>query len=154
MGFTILYAEIRKSPGPESPLFGIQNNYLEAIVYGWWMLLAYHSNGYLGRVTYGAQARIMDGTLASANCLLIGTLWGMFKFVMIPVSIQLGSIFDPEYYSVLFLFIWVSFLVGDTASEVVGSLFGEQKLKVWGVGEVNRKSVEGTIACFIASLSV
>lgn len=113
-----------------------------------------HSNGFLGKVTYGAQARIMDGRLARANCLLIGTLWGMFKFVMIPLGIQLGALFPPEHYAVLFLFISVSYLVGDSASEVVGSLVGRQQLKVWGLGEVNRKSVEGTAACFAGALLV
>jgi dolichol kinase len=33
----------------------------------------------------------------------------------------------------------------------VGSLFGKQKLRVWGMGEVNRKSVAGTWACFLGS---
>ena len=37
-------------------------------------------------------------------------------------------------------------------SEIVGSLYGKQKLRVWGVGEVNRKSVAGTVACFLGSL--
>ncbi|RPI21031.1 MAG: hypothetical protein EHM61_25725 [Acidobacteria bacterium] len=154
VGFVILYLAIRKSPGPESLAFGIQNNFFESLVFGWWMILTYYSNGFLGKVTYGAQARIMDGRLARANCLLIGTLWGMFKFVMIPIGIQLGAVFPSEYYAVLFLFIWISYLVGDTASEVVGSMWGRQKLRVWGVGEVNRKSVEGTVACFLGAFLV
>jgi hypothetical protein len=154
VGFVILYLAMRRSPGPESLAVGIQNNFFEAVVFGWWMILAYHSDGFLGKVTYGAQARIMDGRLARANCLLIGTLWGAFKFVMIPIGIQLGSIFPAQYYPVLFLYIWMSYLVGDTASEVIGSLFGRQKLRVWGVGEVNRKSVEGTLACFLGALLV
>ena len=36
----------------------------------------------------------------------------------------------------------------------MGSLIGKQKLRVWGMGEVNRKSVEGTVAGFLASLAV
>ncbi len=154
VGFSILYLEIRRSPGPDSLTFGLQSNYFEAIIFGWWMLLTYRSNGYLGRVTYGAQARIMDGVLGRANCLLIGTLWNMFKFVMIPIGIQLNAYFSQDLYAVLFLYIWLSYLMGDTASEVVGSLFGRQKLRVWGVGEVNRKSLEGTAACFLGSLLV
>jgi hypothetical protein len=154
VGFTFLYIEIRRAPGPESLAFGIQNNFFESIIFGWWMIATYHSDGYLGKVTYGAQARIMDGILARANCLLIGTLWGMFKFVMIPVGIQLGRVFPSELYAVLFLYIWLSYLVGDTASEIVGSVVGKQKLRVWGVGEVNRKSVEGTVSCFVSSLLV
>ena len=36
--------------------------------------------------------------------------------------------------------------MGDATAEIVGSLFGRQKLRVWGIGDVNRKSVEGTVA--------
>ncbi|RPI20107.1 MAG: hypothetical protein EHM61_27720 [Acidobacteria bacterium] len=154
VGFVILYFAIRKSPGPESLALGIQNNFFESIMFGWWMIGTYYSNGILGKVTYGAQARIIDGRLARANCLLIGTLWGMFKFVMIPIGMQLGAVFSAQYYAVLFLFIWLSYLAGDTLSEVVGSLWGRQKLRVWGVGEVNRKSVEGTVACFLGAFLV
>jgi len=35
---------------------------------------------------YGAQSRVMDGSLARANCLLITTLWSAFKFVMVPIG--------------------------------------------------------------------
>ncbi len=38
------------------------------------------------RVFYGAQSRVMDGSLARANCLLITTLWSAFKFVMVPIG--------------------------------------------------------------------
>ena len=36
----------------------------------------------------------------------------------------------------------------------VGSLFGKQKLQVWGIGEVNKKSVAGTWACFLTSFGL
>ena len=36
----------------------------------------------------------------------------------------------------------------------MGQLFGKQKLRVWGIGEVNRKSVAGTWACFLGSLAI
>ena len=49
---------------------------------------------------------------------------------------------------------WISYIGSDGASEIVGSLFGKQKLRVWGVGEVNRKSIAGTWACFLASLAI
>jgi dolichol kinase len=42
--------------------------------------------------------------------------------------------------------------VSDACSEIVGSLFGKQRLRVWGMGDVNRKSVAGTVACFVSSL--
>jgi dolichol kinase len=39
-------------------------------------------------------------------------------------------------------------------AEIGGSLFGRQTIRVWGIGDVNRKSIEGTIACFAGSLAL
>ena len=37
-------------------------------------------------------------------------------------------------------------------AEIGGSLFGKQTLRVWGIGDVNRKSVGGTVSGFVGSL--
>ena len=153
-GFLYLYFHISKEPGAESLAMGIQDNWLDAIVFSAAMLGAYYSNGFMGRVLYGAHARVMDGRLARANCLLAGTMWMQFKFVMIPIGLRLAVAFPADSYAALFVFIWVSYIVSDALSEVVGSLLGRQKLRVWGLGEVNRKSVAGTWACFVGSLAV
>jgi dolichol kinase len=63
-------------------------------------------------------------------------------------------VFPPSAYGALFALVWISYLVGDGLSEIVGQLLGKQRLRVWGVGEVNRKSVAGTWACFLGSLAV
>jgi len=118
------------------------------------MLGLYYSNGFLGRVAYGAQARVMDGTLGRANCLVITMLMERLQFVMVPIGFQLASLFPPATYATLFALVWLSYIVGDGSSEIVGQLFGRQKLRVWGVGEVNRKSVAGTWACFLGSLGI
>jgi hypothetical protein len=152
--FTYLYFHISRNPGPESLALGIQDNFLDALVVSAVLLGSYYSSGLIGRVFYGAHARVMDGKLARANVLLIGTMWLLFKFVMIPIGLQLAAVFPAETYAALFVFIWVTYIVGDALSEVVGALFGRQKLRVWGVGEVNRKSVAGTWACFLGSLAV
>ena len=94
----------------------------------------------------------MDGVLARANCLLITTLWTAFKFVMVPIGVQLAGIFPRTEFAVVFALIWGSYLVADASAEIVGSLFGTQRLRVWGIGDVNRKSVEGTAAAFVATL--
>jgi dolichol kinase len=96
----------------------------------------------------------MDGVLARANCLVIFTLWSVFKFIMVPLGGQLALRFPPHTYATLFAFIWISYLGSDALSEVVGSLWGRQRLRVWGIGEVNRKSVAGTVACFAGSLVI
>ena len=105
-------------------------------------------------MAYGAQTRIMDGTLGRANCLVITMLWSVFKFFMVPLGFQLAAVFPPATYATLFAFVWLSYLVGDGTAEIVGQLFGKQKLRVWGIGEVNRKSVAGTWACFLGSLAI
>ena len=153
-GFIFFYFHISKDPGPESLAFGIQDNFLDAIVLCAAMLGSYYSNGFVGRVFYGAHARIMDGKLGRANALAIGTMWTLFKFVMIPIGLRLAAVFPPDTYAALFVFIWVTYIVGDALSEIVGALFGRQALRVWGIGEVNRKSVAGTWACFLGSLAV
>jgi dolichol kinase len=73
---------------------------------------------------------------------------------MVPLGFQLAAVFPPSAYGALFALVWISYLVGDGLSEIVGQLLGKQRLRVWGVGEVNRKSVAGTWACFLGSLAV
>ena len=40
---------------------------------------------------------------------------------------------------------------GDTFGEVIGSFFGRHEFSVIGIGEINKKTVEGTIAVFLSS---
>jgi CDP-diglyceride synthetase len=55
---------------------------------------------------------------------------------------------------VLYAFIWLSYAVADIASEVFGSIFGRHGIRVWGLGDINRKSWEGVIAAFVCTLAV
>jgi hypothetical protein len=153
-GYTYLYARIGREPTSAFLVMGLQESLFDAIVLSWVMLAAYRSEGFLGRVAYGAQTRIMDGVLGRANCLVIFTLWNLFKFFMVPLGARLGATFPPATYATLFALIWVSYLGSDALSEIVGSLWGKQKLRVWGIGEVNRKSLAGTGACFVGSLAI
>lgn len=154
MGYTYVYSRIALEPRADFLVMGLQESLFDALVFIWLMLALYHSDGFLGRVAYGAQARIMDGVLGRANCLVILTLWLLFKFIMVPLGLELASVFPPRTYAAVFAIVWVSYLGGDALSEIVGSLWGKQRLRVWGVGEVNRKSVAGTAACFLGSLAI
>ena len=154
LGFSYVYTRVRIEPTPEFLVVGLQESLFDAIVYNWMMLAFYHSDGFLGRVAYGAQARIMDGVLGRANCLVITMLWSVFKFIMVPLGFQLARVFPPSTYGAVYALVWLSYLAGDGLSEIVGQLFGKQKLRVWGIGEVNRKSVAGTWACFLGSLAI
>ena len=154
MGFGYIYTRVRVQPTPEFLGAGMQESLLDSVALSWAMIAAYYSSGFFGRVLYGAQMRIMDGTLARANCLLITTLWMIARFLVIPIGGQIAHVFPPARYGAVFAFVWLSYIAGDAASEVVGSLFGKQKLRVWGLGDVNRKSVAGTWACFLGALGL
>ena len=71
-----------------------------------------------------------------------------------PIGVQLGALFPPRTFAMLFLFVWGSYTAWDASSEIIGSLFGKQKLRVWGLGDVNRKSIAGTWAAFLAPLAL
>lgn len=45
-------------------------------------------------------------------------------------------------------------IVGDSCAEIIGATWGKQKIKVWGMGEVNKKSWEGTWAMFLSSFLI
>jgi len=154
LGYGYVYSRVASAPTPNFLFMGLQESLFDALVYSWMMLGLYFSNGFLGRVAYGAQTRIMDGTLGRANCLVITMLWSLFKFFMVPLGFQVASIFPPATYATLFAFVWLSYLGSDGMAEIVGQLFGKQKLRVWGIGEVNRKSVAGTWGCFLGSLAI
>jgi hypothetical protein len=154
MGFLFIYGRVSVDPKPEYLVFGAGDSLFDAMVGSWLFLAFYYSDGFFGRVVFGAQSRVMDGILGRANCLLITTLWSGFKFIFVPLSIRLAAHFPPATFAALFAFIWPSYLAADAAAEIVGSLIGKQKLQVWGMGEVNRKSVAGTVAGFVASLAI
>jgi hypothetical protein len=140
--------------GPDFAVAFAANNLLEAVLGGWFFLGLFYVNGFVGAATYGPQSRIMDGMLGRANNLLITTLWGVFKFVMVPLSLLLARYYPPEQFAVVFGLIWLSYITTDAFAEIFGSLFGRQSIKVWGVGDVNRKSLVGVVAGFAGALIV
>ena len=151
-GFFYLYLQVSAKPSPDFATVFLQDNLFDAVATGWIFLAFYYANGWVAASFYGPQSRVMDGVLARANCLLITTLWAGFKFVMLPIGAELARVFRPEHFAVVFALIWGSYLVTDALSEIGGALFGKQRLKVWGIGDVNRKSVGGTVTGFAGAL--
>jgi hypothetical protein len=145
-GFFYLYSRVAGDPSPNFATLFLQDNLFDAVVTSWIFLAFYYSNGFLAAAFYGPQSRVMDGVLARANCLLITTLWTVFKFVMVPLGAQLAAVFRPDEFAVVFALIWGSYIVTDASSEIGGALFGKQTLRVWGIGDVNRKSIGGTVS--------
>jgi hypothetical protein len=151
-GFYYLYSRVATEPSTNFATLFLQDNLFDAVVTSWIFLAFYYSDGFLARAFYGPQSRIMDGVLARANCLLITTLWTVFKFVMMPLGARLAPLYEPSEFAVIFALIWGSYMVNDASSEIGGALFGKQKLRVWGIGDVNRKSVGGTVSGLAAVL--
>jgi hypothetical protein len=153
-GFTYLYHSIATQPTAKFLHVFLSDNLLDAVFLSWGALAFYYVDGFLGRLYYGPQTRVMDGSLGRANCLLIVTLWSAFKFILVPIGTQLGTLFPAQSFAVLFVLIWGCYTAADATSEIVGALFGRQKIRVWGMGDVNRKSIEGTLGGFVAALAV
>ena len=150
--FFYLYANIARDPSPGFASAFLQDNLADAVLTSWIFLGFFYADGMLAAAFYGPQSRVMDGVLARANCLLITTLWTLFKFVMVPIGAQLAQVFSPGQFAVVFALIWGAYIVTDALAEVGGSLFGRQRIPVWGVGDVNRKSVAGVVCGFTGCL--
>jgi hypothetical protein len=151
-GFFYLYARVAADPSPNFATLFLQDNLFDAVLTSWIFLGFYYSDGFLAAAFYGSQSRVMDGVLARANCLLITTLWTVFKFVLVPLGGRLASMYRPAEFAVVFALIWGSYIVTDASTEIGGALFGKQTLRVWGIGDVNRKSIGGTVSGLIAGL--
>jgi dolichol kinase len=49
------------------------------------------------------------------------------------------------------IYVWQPHIWGDALAEIIGSFFGRMEFQVAGFGEINRKTVEGVMACWLAS---
>jgi hypothetical protein len=147
-----LYAQLVAGKSDNFATAFTSQSLFEQVVTNWVFLACFYVNGFIGATLYGAQTRIMDGVLARANCMAIVTLWALFKFVLIPIGAELATLYPRERFALLFALIWVTYIVVDTFAEVGGSLYGTMKIRVRGVGDVNRKSYAGTITGLVAGL--
>ena len=127
-GVYYLYLHVAQDPKPNFATVFLQDNLFDGVVTSWILLGFYRVNGPLGALFYGPQSRVMDGMLARANFLLISTLWTLFKFVMVPIGIQLAAVFPKEEFAPVFGLIWGPYLATDASAEVFGSLLGRQRI--------------------------
>jgi hypothetical protein len=127
-------------------------NMLDGVITLWIFIAVFWRSGWFAASVYGPQSRVMDGVLARANCLSLMALWALFKFVMVPIGAQLYTLYSPQHFALVFMLIWGSYMITDTLSEVGGALYGAQKIRVIGLGDVNRKSIGGTLTGFIGGL--
>ena len=152
-GFYYTYVQVASEPSANFATIALQDNLFDAVLTSWIFLAFYYSDGRLAAAFYGPQSRIMDGVLARANCLLITTLWTCFKFVLVPIGAQLTRVYSRDEFATVFALIWGTYIVTDALAEIGGSLFGRQRLRVWGIGDVNRKSIGGMVTGFAGALA-
>ena len=150
--FFYLYARVQSEHGSNFATLFLADNLVDAVVTSWVFLAFYRADGFLAATFYGPQSRVMDGVLARANCLLITTLWTAFKFVMVPLGTRLAAVYPSSQFAAVFALIWGSYIVTDGLAEIGGSLFGKQRIRVLGIGDVNRKSIGGTVSGFAGAL--
>jgi len=127
-------------------------NLIDGVMTLWVFLAAFWSSSLFAAAIFGPQSRVMDGVLGRANCLSLVTLWALFKFVMVPIGAQLATLYSPDHFALVFMLIWGSYMITDTLAEVGGALYGTQKIRVVGLGDVNRKSIAGTVTGFVGGL--
>src|SRR5512132_178926 len=151
-GFFYLYQHMSADPTPNFAGAFLQDNLADGVITSWVFLGFYYVNGFLAAAFYGPQSRVMDGVLARANCLLITTLWTAFKFVMVPLGTRLAVVYPASQFAAVFALIWGSYIVTDALAEIGGSLFGRQRIRVLGIGDVNRKSIGGTVSGLVGAL--
>lgn len=106
------------------------------------------SDGVFASWTYQG-ARMRDGVLGRVNLVSVTTSdLSLYPLALLWLQLSLGSRMDLSW---VCAFVFQPTAWGDTFAELVGSFCGQLDFKVRGFGEVNKKTVEGTVACFLAS---
>src|SRR5262249_24613980 len=115
-GFSYVYRRLSASPDPGFLTLGLQDGLFEAVVFSGAALALCSSVGGLARMFSAAKSRVMAGHPARPNCFLIPWLWSLFRFVMVPIGIQLAVRFPPATFATVYILIWGSYLASDAFS--------------------------------------
>lgn len=116
--------------------------------------ISYSSNKVFGLagLIYGATSRIRDGVYGRKNILVAQfSFLSLFPLILLE-DFALRDLADASYLLLLPSFIFLPITIGDALGEIIGTIWGKQKLRVWGIGEINRKSLLGTGSVFVGSL--
>jgi dolichol kinase len=119
-------------------------------------LIYYRSNVRIGvaGIIYGGTNRIRDGRIGRLNSLVArsGTILAMIAVSVLGMQfIQNVPIEDHQF---MILLIYIPVVIGDAMGEIVGSFWGRHEFKVIGIGAINRKSIEGSLAVFLSTAIV
>lgn len=116
--------------------------------------LSYYSNRLfsLAGIMYGATSRIRDGIDGRKN-FFIAQLAFLNLYVLVFVEyVARNNINNKDNLIFFSYFIFLPLIIGDALGEIIGTIWGRQRIKVWGIGQINRKSVLGTASVFLGSL--
>lgn len=104
----------------------------------------------LGRFVFQGS-RVMDGRYGRFNLVVVNFWAYAGRIIMFQLMVIYGI--EEKLGFALFTLAMMPLLWGDTFGEVVGSFWGTHSFPVYGLGDVNRKTVEGTVAVFLSSLA-
>ena len=114
-------------------------------------IVSYSSNKILGLagIMYGATSRIRDGVEGRKNVFVARlSFLAMLPLALIDHIAQ-QHVENKEDLVIFSLFVFLPLTIGDALGEIIGTIWGKQKLRVWGIGQINRKSVLGTVSVFL-----
>lgn len=96
-------------------------------------------------------ARVRDGRIARLN---VVSVW-VWEYAGVVVTFGALVLMEPDPVRSGFFFVVAMQPViwGDAVAELVGSFFGKHHFPVYGIGEVNQKSIEGCLGAFLANLA-
>lgn len=95
--------------------------------------------------------RIRDGQYGRFNQVVVN-FWAYCARIIMMIMLAEAN-YDNHTNRVIFALSMQPLIWGDTFGEVIGSFFGRLEFNVLGIGEVNKKTVEGTVSVFLSSLA-
>ncbi|MEO1402387.1 MAG: hypothetical protein AAFV72_14255 [Cyanobacteria bacterium J06635_1] len=116
--------------------------------------ISYSSNKLFGLagLLYGASSRIRDGHLGRKNLFVARlSFLNLLPLALIDVFAR-QHVIDQDGLVIFSFFVFLPLTIGDALGEMIGTIWGKQKLRVWGIGQINRKSLLGTASVFLGSL--
>jgi len=104
-------------------------------------------------------SRIRDGTMGRINCFMVV----MAGLPMAPAALLVltalpektaAAVPEDTPYDMLMLLTTLTFAIPDGVAELVGSFLGSLEFKVYGFGDINKKTMEGVVACWLTAFAV
>ncbi|MEM8805647.1 MAG: hypothetical protein AAGF01_06430 [Cyanobacteria bacterium P01_G01_bin.38] len=116
--------------------------------------ISYSSNKLFGLagLLYGASSRIRDGHLGRKNLFVARlSFLNLLPLALIDIFAR-QHVINQDGLVIFSFFVFLPLTIGDALGEMIGTIWGKQKLRVWGIGQINRKSLLGTASVFWGSL--